>query len=489
MPHKFYYTAVMLFLMPALYAQQVAVKIGKLLPDPKGMDLGVETVTLVNNGVQSVDISGWQLKNKYQYKSVAMQGFIPAKSSITFVINSGTKYAFLNNNGDKISLLDSDGIHQDEVSYLKNQVIQGNDIVFFALKEADERKQINYFDTFSIEVPNWAWGVLIGAIIITVVIRFLMQRRRRIEADLEKQRELTEKAESELAKWVESNPKQLELLILQIEQLSKWGGYPRRRVYKELSDRISSSGVMGVNLNHLKDSNPLKGQVKRIQNYPSHHEVDRKQLKSKYIENELKVTSEFFDKVEKLPLTEMQRLAVVVNEENNLIVAGAGSGKTSVIAARVLYLIQRGLAKPQDILVLAFNRDAATELKQRIHSRTGPDVSIKTFHKLGVDIISESRGEKPSVATGEEDDLGKKLNIQRLLDVACEDKAFNKRLLNYFSRYLVPYQDITSFKEKAEYLEYLAKYELRSLKGEKSKEPWGTPYSELSLFKRYRLSV
>ena len=121
------------------------------------------------------------------------------------------------------------------------------------------------------------------------------------------------------------------------------------------------------------------------------------------------------------------------------------------------------------MLILAFNKAAVLELEQRIHPITGPEVSIKTFHKLGTDIISEARGKMPSVAGGEEDDLGKKLSIQKIITTACKDKEFAGLLVDYFKYYLVPYQDLTTFTTKREYIEYLAKYELRTLKGEKVK--------------------
>jgi DNA helicase-4 len=326
-------------------------------------------------------------------------------------------------------------------------------------------------DFFSTQLPSWVWGLLLGAVTLPIALYFWRQRKKRLDAEaaLERQRELAARAESDLANWVHSNPCQLESLIDQIEALSSWGGYPRIRPFKYLSDRISSSGVMGIDPNYLNDSHPLKDQVKRVQDYPKNYEVLQNQLKLNYIESELNQNTEFFDTIEKLPLTPMQRRAVIVHEENNLVIAGAGSGKTSVIAARAFYLIQRQLAKPHEILILAYNKNAATELEQRISYRIGPEVSIKTFHKLGSDIISESRGVKPSVANSEEDELGKKLSIQRLLSNASRDKAFAGKLLNFFTNYLVPYQDITSFTNEQGYLEYLAKNELRSLNGEKVK--------------------
>lgn len=58
-------------------------------------------------------------------------------------------------------------------------------------------------------------------------------------------------------------------------------------------------------------------------------------------------------------LTDAQLQAVVTNEDNNLVLAGAGSGKTTTIVARAAYLLRWGFARPEEILILSFNPDHA----------------------------------------------------------------------------------------------------------------------------------
>lgn len=80
-----------------------------------------------------------------------------------------------------------------------------------------------------------------------------------------------------------------------------------------------------------------------------------------------------------------------MNGENSLLVlAGAGSGKTSVLVARVGWLLRRQKAEPGQILLLAFGRQAAEEMNERIKARLG-DVAIhaKTFHALALQIIQQ----------------------------------------------------------------------------------------------------
>jgi len=111
-----------------------------------------------------------------------------------------------------------------------------------------------------------------------------------------------------------------------------------------------------------------------------------------FFENELKAYNHYFNTIESNPLTPMQRMAVITDEENNLILAGAGSGKTSVILAKVGYILKKEYATEDEILILAFNKKAQQELQHRIDSKLNVKVTIKTFHALGKSIVDRSYG-------------------------------------------------------------------------------------------------
>ncbi|WP_308465640.1 UvrD-helicase domain-containing protein [Rathayibacter soli] len=122
------------------------------------------------------------------------------------------------------------------------------------------------------------------------------------------------------------------------------------------------------------------------------------------LDNELGVCRDFFDTVEKSPLTDEQKRAVVCFDNRMLVVASAGSGKTSTMVAKAAYAMHRGLIEPDKILMLAFNASAAKELKQRTLERLTPlgldasQVSAKTFHAFGLEVIGKATGRKPSLA-------------------------------------------------------------------------------------------
>ncbi|MFZ2682139.1 MAG: ATP-dependent DNA helicase [Patescibacteria group bacterium] len=78
-----------------------------------------------------------------------------------------------------------------------------------------------------------------------------------------------------------------------------------------------------------------------------------------------------------------QKTAVIHGEGPLMIVAGAGTGKTTVITRRIAWLIEQGMARPEEILALTFTEKAATEMEERV-DRLLPmgyiDLSISTFH-------------------------------------------------------------------------------------------------------------
>lgn len=82
-------------------------------------------------------------------------------------------------------------------------------------------------------------------------------------------------------------------------------------------------------------------------------------------------------------LNEKQREAVLHTEGPLLILAGAGSGKTTVLVNRVFHIIDSGLARPWQVLAITFTNKAAGELKERLEKAIGPeaaDIWASTFH-------------------------------------------------------------------------------------------------------------
>lgn len=85
-------------------------------------------------------------------------------------------------------------------------------------------------------------------------------------------------------------------------------------------------------------------------------------------------------------LDNAQIKAIINENENNLVIAGAGTGKTTTIVGKIKYLVNNGVDS-SNILVLSFTNKSASEMKERIEKEIGKRVDAYTFHKLGLLIV------------------------------------------------------------------------------------------------------
>lgn len=122
-----------------------------------------------------------------------------------------------------------------------------------------------------------------------------------------------------------------------------------------------------------------------------------------HVQREGAAAASLLDSVEQRPLTGEQRQAVLCFDSRVLVVAAAGSGKTATMVAKAAYAVDRGLVAAEQIVMLAFNKEAASELQQRADQafqRLGLDgdgVQARTFHALGRQIIGQATGRFPNV--------------------------------------------------------------------------------------------
>ncbi|WP_299828309.1 UvrD-helicase domain-containing protein [uncultured Roseobacter sp.] len=213
-------------------------------------------------------------------------------------------------------------------------------------------------------------------------------------------------------------------------------------------------------------------QIKEFRNAPDDF---RDRVAKQFIDADHAEMKDFYDTIESNPLTPEQRLAVATDEDATLVLAGAGSGKTSVIVAKAAHLIERGVRPADEILLMAFGKDAAAEMATRIEERSGAKVAALTFHALGNSIIRQVEGGAPALAPHASDD---KAFGALLRDILFKDIAslpsHGALLLRWFSAFYWPYKSEWDFKTKDEYFQYVEAHELRTFQGElvRSFEEW-----------------
>lgn len=118
-----------------------------------------------------------------------------------------------------------------------------------------------------------------------------------------------------------------------------------------------------------------------------------------YISEALKKEKEYLDNILKdvdpaIVLDEDQRKVILTDEDYALVIAGAGAGKTTTVAAKVKYLVEKKNIDPKQILVVSFTNKAVSELKEKIQGALGIECPIATFHSTGNAIIHKNLPEE-----------------------------------------------------------------------------------------------
>ena len=133
--------------------------------------------------------------------------------------------------------------------------------------------------------------------------------------------------------------------------------------------------------------------------------------------------ADFFSQIESSPLNPAQARAVVNGEQSLLVLAGAGSGKTSVLVARAGWLLTTGAAAPDQILLLAFGRKAAQEMDERIQARLHTqDITARTFHALALHIIQHGSKKVPAISRLENDTQARQSLFIKTWQQQCSEK-------------------------------------------------------------------
>lgn len=205
--------------------------------------------------------------------------------------------------------------------------------------------------------------------------------------------------------------------------------------------------------------------LRTVKTILAHKEAVRSHLNERVMLSVLHAQSGFFDTVEVNPLTKRQREACASDEDATLVIAGAGTGKTSTILAKIGLLLRTGQCQPEQILAISFTNKSANELAERVKKRLGVDIQISTFHKLGLEILSSTSGSKPLLAPFAAEPIEKSKHLGRIIDGLKNERPFSEHLVEFCVYYRIETKQLWNFSSLADYMNWLRSNRITSLDG------------------------
>lgn len=198
----------------------------------------------------------------------------------------------------------------------------------------------------------------------------------------------------------------------------------------------------------------------------------REQYNTGFVKFEAAQFAEFFASLEAYPLSAEQVEAVIRDEDNNLVIAGAGTGKTTTIAAKVAYLLKKGLALPEELLVISFTKNAVQEMTERCRRFCSDlpgieQLEIRTFNGFGY-LVNRHCSEGELHVAFDGDDQAAKSFLQETFDrLFLEDAEFQRKAVNFFAFFNRPDRDEFDFETKDEFIRHEEGFQNVTLDGKK----------------------
>lgn len=224
-----------------------------------------------------------------------------------------------------------------------------------------------------------------------------------------------------------------------------------------------------ANQTDARDEDEKFSEIERFKTvYDSLHDYFEN-ANEQFIQNESLKYDALFSNVDGKNLDFQQRTAVITDEDRILVLAGAGSGKTLTIAAKVKYLCEVKNINPDEILFVSFTKKSAQEMTERIQDKLGINAQATTFHKIGLEIIKNANGRRPEVL--DENVLGDFINNffeNELLNYP----EFIKNLTEYFAYFLEIPENIENYSSLGELYEAEKTFDLETLKSKYDREKY-----------------
>lgn len=157
---------------------------------------------------------------------------------------------------------------------------------------------------------------------------------------------------------------------------------------------------------------------------------------SDFVERKLVEYKEYFDHIftdvgENIKLDDEQRRIILRDDDYSLINAGAGSGKSTTMAAKVKYLVDKLGIKPEEIIMLTFTKKSSEDLDEKVNDLLDLGIPVSTFHSLGMKFIKKFYPYPIKVVGADE----QKQIICSYIKELFKDKNKLRRLIELFKQY------------------------------------------------------
>lgn len=222
----------------------------------------------------------------------------------------------------------------------------------------------------------------------------------------------------------------------------------KKENWKEILDSVKAMECRACKAQNYET---LKSEREELEQICNRLEELFKDNNQKYARRQAMAYSAKLLPVEKHRLDFEQLCVIVKPAKNHLLLAGAGTGKTSVIIGLVKYLINFRDYNPKEILLLSYTKDCAQMMQKRILKECKAIPRIETFQKLGLEIISEVEGKKQNISA--ENLLG--TVVRETLQQLLQEEWYQRVLLFYQLYAKFPVKSWSKFNSEKDYEEYL----------------------------------
>lgn len=256
--------------------------------------------------------------------------------------------------------------------------------------------------------------------------------------------------ESRLSKSINKVGSQLKSIESEISSFRSYSKYMRKIERTRYEHRLEllrgplhflESYVRLLSAKQRRSLAQYKSEVRDI-------DVFLQQFVSEYVKREVDRRKDFFGRRN---FDKQQIEAIAKTDNYNLIIAGAGSGKTRTLTGRFAFLVESGIPT-HDILALAYTRSAAREMEERLRTEYGiADANVRTFHSLGRELLKNSENFRRGVAG----DSRQRKIIAESLGRLSNNQAFASHLLDFAVKWQTYEPKPETFPDPEKYYEFL----------------------------------